>query len=274
MTNAQTQEQSIELLQQLGLKEYEARSFVALARLPQGTAKEISEVSDVPRTRVYDSIRVLEEKGLVEIHHSNPKQFRAVAIPEAVSILRAEYLSRIESLRDQLEGLEPASVGEDSEVTHEVWGLSGPAAIAARTEQLIEGADQEIIFVIGHERIATEELIAVLQEATDRGTSVIIGTVDDTLADELDGKLPDAEVFVSELDWLSESPLPGDDTRIDRLLLTDRDTILASSSHSGADSGEEAVFGRGFDNGFVAIVRRLMITGLLSDRDTPNLTRQ
>lgn len=274
MTNAQTKEQSIELLQQLGLKEYEAKSFVALARLPQGTAKEISEVSEVPRTRVYDSIRVLEEKGLVEIHHSNPKQFRAVAVPEAVSILRAEYLSRIESLREHLEALEPASTDDDSEVTHELWGLSGPAAIAARTEELIDGADEEIVFVVGHERIATDEVLDVLRNASSRGTSVVVGTVDDVLADELEVELPDAEVFVSELGWLSESPLPGDDTRIDRLLLVDRDTILASSSHSGAEAAEEAVFGKGFNNGFVAIVRRLMITGLLSDHEPANLEQR
>jgi len=273
MTNAQTREESIELLQQLGLKEYESRSFVALSRLPQATAKEISEVSDVPRTRVYDSIRVLEEKGLVEIHHSNPKQFRAVAIPEAVSILEAEYLSRIETLRDRLENLEPAAAESEAELTHEIWALSGPAAITARTEQLIEDADQEVVLVVGDEGVVTDELIDQLQAASDRGTSVIVGTVADALAAELSETLPDAEMFVSELDWLSESPLPGDDTQIDRLLLTDRDTILASSCHSRAEGGEEAVFGRGFNNGFVTIARRLMITGLVGDGDAADLGR-
>ena len=66
---------AIELLQELGLKQYEAKSFVALSRLPSGTAKEMSEVSEVPRTRIYDAIRVLESKGLVEIQHSNPQRF-------------------------------------------------------------------------------------------------------------------------------------------------------------------------------------------------------
>lgn len=44
--------ESIELLQQLGLKEYEARAFVALTRVEAGTAKDIAELSEVPRTRV------------------------------------------------------------------------------------------------------------------------------------------------------------------------------------------------------------------------------
>ena len=40
--------EAIELLQELGLKEYEARCFVALTRLPFGTAKEISDVASAP----------------------------------------------------------------------------------------------------------------------------------------------------------------------------------------------------------------------------------
>nr|WP_217693461.1 helix-turn-helix domain-containing protein [Natrinema saccharevitans] len=48
MDDVSNQDQAIELLQQLGLKEYEARSFVALARRQRGTAKDISETSEVP----------------------------------------------------------------------------------------------------------------------------------------------------------------------------------------------------------------------------------
>src|SRR6056297_593921 len=98
MEESTNQTQAIELLQQLGLKEYEAKSFVALARRQSGTAKDISETSEVPRTRVYDAIRVLETKGLVETQHSIPQVFRAVSIDEAVDTLQAEYIERAESL--------------------------------------------------------------------------------------------------------------------------------------------------------------------------------
>src|SRR6056297_2335517 len=102
MTEISNQTRAIDLLQELGLKEYEAKSFVALARRQHGTAKDISETSDVPRTRVYDAVRVLESKGLVETQHSNPQVFRAVSIDEAVDTLQAEYIERAESLRSDL----------------------------------------------------------------------------------------------------------------------------------------------------------------------------
>ena len=270
MNDPANQDQAVELLQQLGLKEYEAKSFVALSRLPQGTAKDISEHSEVPRTRVYDAIRVLETKGLVEIQHSNPQKFRAVSIDEAVESLQSEYEARAESLRQTLQGLEPADVDEDAEVTHEVWALSGDTAITSRTQQLIDEADEEIVLVIGHEGIFTEKLVDHLHEAQQQGVSVIIGTITAELHEQVQETLPETEVFVSGLEWLGHSAFPDDETEISRLILIDRETILVSSFTAPTGEGrehEQAVFGRGFDNGLVAIVRRLMATGLLSTDD-------
>ena len=271
MDELSNQDQAVELLQQLGLKEYEAKAFVALSRLPRGTAKEISEVSEVPRTRVYDAVRVLESKGLVEIQHSNPQQFRAVSIDEAVETLRDEYEARTDSLRETLRGIEPADSDGETEVTHEVWALSGQVAVTNRARQLVDGADREVALVIGHESVLDEELIAHLRAARERGIDVIVGTSADSLRDRVQEALPGATVFVSGLDWLGGSAIADDDTEISRILLTDRSAILVSTLHETADGtqvNEQAVFGRGFDNGLVAIVRRLMATGLL-DVDDP-----
>jgi sugar-specific transcriptional regulator TrmB len=267
MNELSNQEQAIDLLQKLGLKEYEARCFVALARLPKGTAKEISETSEVPRTRVYDAIRVLETKGLVEIQHSNPQQFRAVPIEEAAETLRQEYESRTDTLVEALAAIEPAeSNGGDEEITHEVWALSGTAAITNRTQQLIDAAGREIMLIVGRDEVVTDELLEQLQEALDTGLDVLIGTQTDDLRERVTEALPDAEVFVSGLEWLHSSPLEtDDDTTISRLMLIDKNTILVSSGHetnTGEIETEKAVFGRGFDNGIVVIARRLMATGL------------
>jgi HTH-type transcriptional regulator, sugar sensing transcriptional regulator len=266
MKEISNHERSIELLQQLGLKEYEARCFVALARLPKGTAKEISDISEVPRTRVYDAIRVLETKGLVEIQHSNPQQFRAVPIEEAAETLRQEYELRTDTLTEALTAIEPAESNGGEAITHEVWALSGTVPITNRTQQLIDAAGQEIVLIIGRDDVLTEELLEQLQEALDTGLAVLIGTQTEDLRAQVVEALPDAEVFVSGLEWLDSSPLEvDDDTTISRLVLIDKNTILVSSVHETATGGiatEKAVFGRGFDNGIVVIARRLMATGL------------
>jgi len=267
MKDISSHEQSVELLQELGLKEYEAKCFVALSRLPKATAKDISDVSEVPRTRVYDAIRVLEAKGLVEIQHSNPQQYRAVKIDEAAATLREEFESRTEQLADSLAAIDAVSLDEDDEeVAHEVWSLSGESAIRNRTKSLLDDADDEIVLVVGEESKLTEDLFDLLRAAQDRGTTVFVGTVSDDLRDRVVEAMPDVEVFVSELEWLSElEDDPTDTVSISQLLLVDRSAILVSTTqeaHARTELHEKAVFGKGFENGIVVIARRLMATGL------------
>jgi len=264
MDDTSNLERAVELLQQLGLKEYEARAFVALSRMPSGTAKEISDASEVPRTRVYDAVRVLEAKGLVEIQHSNPQRFRAVAIEEAARTLRDEYEERTRTLRERLDDLEPVSDESGQEAAHEVWSLSGASAIRNRTTQLLDEANDEIVLVVGNEAPLTDSLLDSLRAAVKREVSVIVGTPTAEVRAHVKDEVPAAEVFVSGLDWFHEPNETG--VEISQLLLVDRQTILVNTVQSLPDDGktEYAVFGHGFANGLVAIVRRLLATGLRS----------
>lgn len=103
-----------------------------------------------------------------------------------------------------------------------------------------------------------------LRAAQRRGVNVIVGTIGEELREEVQAAVPDANVFVSGLEWLAASEVIDDTTQISRLLLVDRSTILVSTRSTASDDGtdyEKAVFGRGFDNGLVTIARRLMATG-------------
>ena len=153
------QEQAAGLLQQLGLKEYEAKCFVALSRMEKATAKDISEITDVPRTRVYDAIRVLEAQGLVEIQHTNPRQYRAVPLSEATETLRQQYESRMDELEESRRDIEPAEASDDDEPVHEVWSLSGAQGISSRTLQLLDEAEEEAIVVITADETLRDALI-------------------------------------------------------------------------------------------------------------------
>ena len=175
MDSGTKQGQAVGILQELGLKEYEAKCFVALSRMPRGTAKEISETTDVPRTRVYDAIRVLEAKGLVEVQHSNPQQFRAVPIDEALQTLQDIHESQMDTLRETLEGMEPVEVDDDTPV-QEVWALSDSQAIANRTQGLVEDATDEVVIVIGEDAVLTDQLVRQLERASERIT-VLIGAL-------------------------------------------------------------------------------------------------
>ncbi|QLD90321.1 TrmB family transcriptional regulator [Natronomonas salina] len=260
----QPREEATELLQQLGLKEYEARSFVGLSRLDAGTAKELSEITEVPRTRIYDAVKGLEELGLIEVHHSSPKRFRAVTIDEATELLRDTYEGHISRLRDNLERVDRAEVTEQTPV-QEVWSMSGKPRIETRTKTLISSATDEIVLVIGDESLLTEDLVTTLNEVDD-DVDIIVGALTESARDQIQGVVPEATTFTSGLEWLQGPGRSEQDTEIGRLLLTDRSAILVSTLVL-ATNAEKAIFGEGFSNGLIVIARRLISQGLLLRRD-------
>ncbi len=264
MDGTENLEEAIEVLQQLGLKEYEARCFVGLTRMETGTAKRLSEMTEVPRTRVYDAIRVLEAQGLVEIQHSTPQHFRAVSLEEATETLRNQYEARVERLRDTLETVEPIEDQEQKPV-QEIWAMAGQDAIENRTNQLIAEATDEIVLVLGDESLLTDDLIDSLNEIGN-GVELILGTLTESLEAQVQTAVPEAMTFVSGLEWLDASAQTDGESSIGRLLLVDRSTILVSSITPNTGS-EQAIFGEGFGNGLVVIARRLMAQGLLTARD-------
>lgn len=264
MEASESVEEAIQLLQQLGLKEYEARCFVGLTRLETGTAKKLSEITEVPRTRVYDAIRVLETQGLVEVQHTSPQQFRAVSLTEATATLRDQYADRIERLHGTLATIEPVDTDDGTSV-QEVWSMTGQDAIENRTEQLIGTGSEEIVLVIGDESLMTETLVEKLNSVDDDVT-LIIGALTTPLQDEIHSAVPEAMTFVSGLEWLQGKNTADGDTAIGRLLMVDRGTILVSSIVPDSKQ-ERAIFGEGFGNGLIVIARRLMAQGLLPVRD-------
>jgi DNA-binding MarR family transcriptional regulator len=264
MSSNDTIDEAVELLQQLGLKEYEARCFVGLSRLPTGTAKQLSEITDVPRTRVYDAIRVLEAQGLVEIQHSSPQQFRAVPLEEATETLRDQYETRVERLTRALSEAEHVDPGAEDPV-QEVWSMSGTDSIANRSNTLIEDATGEVVLIIGDGSLLTDELIGTLN-GLDGGVDLLVGAVSEELERRVHDAVPAATTFLSGLGWLRATDAVDDDLVIGRLLLVDRSAILVSTL--AADTNEEqAVFGGGFRNGLIVIARRLLSQGLVPRRD-------
>jgi sugar-specific transcriptional regulator TrmB len=267
METSENVDEAIEVLQQLGLKEYEARCFVGLARLETGTAKKLSDITEVPRTRVYDAIRVLEAQGLVEIQHSSPQRFRAVSLDEATETLRDQYDDRVERLRDALETVEHVGDVEEESPVQQVWSMAGQDGVENRANQLMEDAEDEVVLVVGEESLLTEDLLETLN-GLDPSVELLVGALTKSLEDRIKAGVPRATTFISGLEWLhGDAPSKGDEeTAIGRLLLVDRSAFLVSSIVPQTRE-EQAIFGEGFGNGLVVIARRLMAQGLLVEQD-------
>lgn len=248
-------QEAVEGLERLGLTEYEARCFVALTRLPHGTAKEIGKVADIPRSRVYETMDRLQEKGLVELQEGEPRTFQSVSINTAIRSLRKKYESHFETVEKTLREMEPVY----KENQQAVWAINDHEQVTERVLDLVADATDEILLVTFDTILLGEELLDALEAADERGVDIHIGTDDEAVHKRVADTEIDARIFTSGLvEWFD---VANDAPRIGRLLMVDREPVLMSALHDEELPGvpnETAAWSDGIDHGFATFAESVL----------------
>jgi len=145
----------LSLLKRIGLNQYESRIYTALLSKGTSTAGELAEISDVPRSRVYDVLTGLEKKGFAIIQVGRPVKYVAVPPQEALKKVRRHYedeherwLKNFDRLQESLiESLEPIySEGKISADVSDLVGLiRGHVNLYSHIEQLIDNSKDRIV---------------------------------------------------------------------------------------------------------------------------------
>jgi sugar-specific transcriptional regulator TrmB len=235
---------AIAQLEWFNLSTYAARTLVALSGLGTGTAKDVSEVSDVPRTRVYDAVDELHTRGLVDIQQSNPQQFMAISSETLRRKFDGETKRRLTVLTTALNNLEPA----DRRVEQRgIWTVGEEGAIVDRLLEFFAEADDEIVY-LAEDEYFTSDLIDGLSAADDRGVSITLGGLSTELLEDITVEVS----TVSRIDAAARPPA------INRLLLVDGSRTLASVriEEPGPDI-ETAIWGAGKTNSLVVIFKSM-----------------
>jgi sugar-specific transcriptional regulator TrmB len=245
-------------LEALGLSEYAARTYVALVQVEDATAREVSEVADVPRTRVYDAVEELRERGLVDVQQSSPKRFWAVSTETAARQFEREYVHRLNRLVDALDSLETTDRTEEQ---RGVWTVGGQAAVTERVVEFVDSAEEEVIFMTV-EGLLTDPIVESLRAAAGRGVTVRLAGISGPVEAEIRREVPRAEVFGSLWDW-SDDPAG-------RLLLVDRERTLVSALVPGNGDAAEprdetAIWGSGATNSLVVVLKAMFTWQLDGD---------
>jgi sugar-specific transcriptional regulator TrmB len=245
------QSAAVEQLEQFGLSSYAAQTFVALAGLGTGTARDISQVSEVPRTRVYDAIEELHDRGLVDIQQSSPKEFWAISAETAGRTFEREHRHRTEVLRTALTELEPVQRRDEQ---RGVWTVDGQAAVTDRVLEFFGSAEEEIVYMTV-EDLLTDDLIDELAAAAERGVSIKLGGVSNDVEEQIRDAIPGVSVFESLWIW--------SDTSAGRLMMVDGQKTLVSALVNGVDANhsdprsETAIWGEGETNSLVAVLKAI-----------------
>lgn len=250
-----------EQLEAFGLSAYAAQTFVALVSLGTATAKDVSQASDVPRTRVYDAVDELHERGLVDIQRSSPREFWAISAATTSRKFEREMDHRTSVLRTALDELEPA---RQSEEQRGVWTVRGQPAVTDRSLEFIAEADDEIVYMTVDD-LLTEDIIDALRAAAERGVTIRLGGVSPDVQDRIQTTVPDVDLFDSLWVW--------SDTPAGRLMMVDETRTLVSVLVNDADAAptdsraETAIWGVGETNSLVVVLRAIFTWRLQHDPD-------
>lgn len=80
------------------LTEYEARTYLALMHLGVAAARDVANLSRVPRTKIYSVLDDLHAKQLAEIIPERPKKYCAVPFSTYMGTFEREYQAKLKKL--------------------------------------------------------------------------------------------------------------------------------------------------------------------------------
>lgn len=170
-------------LRDLGLSEYEARAYRALLQTGPTTAKELSQVSEVPMGRIYDVLNSIEQYNLVRSQTaSRPKKYVAVEPSTALDRLLEDKKRELAEKENQYEEIvEELTTTLDSTEPHEetFWTATvGPEEVDDLLVERIAAADERVVMVASTvaQRFDIdsigERIAAALEDALDRDLEV------------------------------------------------------------------------------------------------------
>ena len=139
-------EKAQRLLRELGLTEYEARAYAFLASTGPSTAGELSNVANVPYSRIYDILSRLERRGWVEVQAGRPSRYRSKAPAEVIRLLKTEQERNLKELGEAVvKELEPLYSRKAEAKRPDVWVIRGSRNILAKVGEMLARADVEAL---------------------------------------------------------------------------------------------------------------------------------
>jgi sugar-specific transcriptional regulator TrmB len=139
----------VESLKTLGLTEYEAKVYSALVLFDRAEVKQIYEYLDAPKPSVYQSLRSLTDKGLVQVVNAKPAIYRATSPKIAIKHLVEAHKNAEGTAMLELKELEKSRV--ESDYPDVLWTLYGRENIEHKMEELLNKANSSLILLLPRE---------------------------------------------------------------------------------------------------------------------------
>jgi len=166
-------------LKTLGLFESEAKVYAALVLFKYAEAKDIVEFLDVSKPSVYESLRTLQERGLVVETNSKPLVYQAIPPEIAVKLLAAVFTKASEEALKGLHVLEKE--GHKGKSSQALWSIYGSETVGYKISDMIEHAEKSVYCM------ASDRYLRYMEMAAGKGLKVALMVVSDD--GSLEGRL-------------------------------------------------------------------------------------
>jgi sugar-specific transcriptional regulator TrmB len=134
-------EKVIDALQKIGLTYYGAKTYAALVNMGPSTAEKIAKEAGVPRSKVYQVLKRLDEEGWVKTEHGRPLLYKPRYPKEAIEERKLLLYADAEYASSELSSIYDRHVDKDAP---KVWVLRGMDNIVAKIQDMMVRAKSDI----------------------------------------------------------------------------------------------------------------------------------
>ena len=108
----------LDALKSIGLNLYERKIYVALLAKGVATAAQVSEIASVPRSRSYDVLESLAEKGFVVVQPSKPIKYVVLKPSEALERTKDAFQKKLDVMVERIDRLKESPLLGELERIH------------------------------------------------------------------------------------------------------------------------------------------------------------
>jgi sugar-specific transcriptional regulator TrmB len=158
---------AISKLTQLGFSEYEAKAYIALLKENPLSAYEIAKNSSIPSSKVYEVVKRLESRQMVQsIHGERSRMFIPTSPDELIENFRTAMEDSLYAVKTELKSFK---VGIDTSYT---WHIKDYEGLILKAKRMLDTSQQTVLLSIWPPEI--EAMVKSISDAETRGVRVAI----------------------------------------------------------------------------------------------------
>jgi sugar-specific transcriptional regulator TrmB len=242
-------QETLDKLEDIGLNMYERKIYSALLGRGVSTAGELSEMTNVPRSRAYDVLESLAEKGFSVIKSSQPMEYVAIPPQQAIENIKKQHRQELQEKMERLDSFKDSEAVDELESLYDQGlelvdpadmsgSLKGSRQIQQHQGTMFQDAEDSIRILTSEDGLKDlrENHMDTLKEAKDQGVSVqILAPVTSNNYDDYQGISDVAEVRHLEEDEEIHAPEGS-------FSIVDDDAVTMSMTHDEVHSTQDSAF--------------------------------